>query len=517
MKLGEFFIQLGVKGDTKKLKETLDDLKEAEEKTARKIKLEEKLAKAETDEQKALIKKNHEQKEEIVTQEKSLKGLQKKEVAMQAQIATFFKMIAILTTVAVAYDRLATSIAKAGQQAITFSRTSGMGLDTLNKYASQSAMVNMNASPDKMAGSLSNVQSNLWDIQMGRGDVSPYQELAFVGGTPINPIGKNAEQILEELRGALKGVDDVVATNIITRMGFNPEDLMMIRMTNQELAQTKNLFMSPEDQEEMNRLGIQLNLIHLGIKKAFGETVLAILPIWNKLMKVIGHFALHIGNIIQMVAKLTNGLLTFIGTLLKIPHVVQGIVVALGIIFAMLTRTNPALAAIIGTITALYLILDDLAVYFAGGDSLFGIAVEAIKKWGAAMKDSFEELKKHMPDFNDLLTKISEIYNKIGGALSHPIIFAKNVYQNMTGKQEIDTEKTSSDDNSLANALINPNVTPISKTDNVVPITNATTQTAYINQDNNVTIHTTQPADKAVAQNINEQYAALITEQRIFA
>ena len=70
MKLGELFIELGTKGNTKELEKTLKQLKEAEKKTAAQIKLNKDLAKATTDEEKALIKKNYAQKQEIASTEK---------------------------------------------------------------------------------------------------------------------------------------------------------------------------------------------------------------------------------------------------------------------------------------------------------------------------------------------------------------------------------------------------------------------------------------------------------------
>ena len=95
-------------------------------------------------------------------------------------------------------------------------------------------MVNYNSTPEQVANTMQTLAQNLYDIRMGRGDISPYQELSFVGGKSFNPLGMTVEQLIESVREAIKGVNDVQATNIITRMGFSPDDLLMLRMSREE-------------------------------------------------------------------------------------------------------------------------------------------------------------------------------------------------------------------------------------------------------------------------------------------
>ena len=55
MNLGEFIIKIGTQGDTKALDEAIKKMSEAEKKTRKQIKLMQDLAKATSDEEKALI------------------------------------------------------------------------------------------------------------------------------------------------------------------------------------------------------------------------------------------------------------------------------------------------------------------------------------------------------------------------------------------------------------------------------------------------------------------------------
>ena len=78
MKLGELFIQLGVKGSTKELDKTIKQLEEAEKKSSRLIKYRKDLAKASSEEEKALIKKNFAQKTELEKLDKDINNIMSK-------------------------------------------------------------------------------------------------------------------------------------------------------------------------------------------------------------------------------------------------------------------------------------------------------------------------------------------------------------------------------------------------------------------------------------------------------
>jgi phosphate uptake regulator len=436
MKLGEFFIALGIKGNTKELDKTDKQMQQLEKHS------------------KSLEEKN---KKLTASTDNFSKSLRANMQAMRTMALAVVGTIGML-------DRMANAFYRANQQAITFSRTTGVGLGTLNKYASASSLVNYNATREGMAASLSNVAGNLLDIQMGRGDVSPYQELAFFGGKAINPYGKSVEQIVEEVREAIKGVDDIKAVNIIQRMGFSADDLMMLRMTKEEMAEVNNLFLSPEQQEKAYKLGLELKKIHLQLQKTGQEILIKILP-------TINHLGQHVTNIVEQFSK--------------VPQLLNTIKVALIAFGVALTVANPALAAFIAGFTALYLIMDDLAVYFAGGDSITGLAVEGFKKLGEAVQEALPSVEEFAQSTTKLLSNIPKI----------PILVinkAEKIGENLGQK--------------VMN-LVNPQ----QGVENM-----PTPQNSTINQNNNVTINTTERADKAVGNNIVSQFSSIIPQQRAY-
>ena len=267
LKVGELFIQLGVKGDTKEIDKTIKQMEQAQKRSKDLIKYRQDLTKATNESEKALVKKNFADKIQLENLKKQSESIKKQNANWVGLAKGVLGFVAAASIAYKTMDRLISSFASANQQMITFQRTTGISLSSLNKYASANAAVNMNSSIEGTAQSMQRVAQNLWDIQMGRGDISPYQELAYVGGKAFNPYGMSVEQVIESVREAIKNVDDLQATNIIQRMGFAPDDLLMLRMSREEFEKINDLFLSPEQREAMYKNGLELKKIQLEFQK----------------------------------------------------------------------------------------------------------------------------------------------------------------------------------------------------------------------------------------------------------
>lgn len=283
MKIGEFLIELAVKatGDEK--------IKDTEQAMAKLTKVAEKFAKGQAS--LSEVMKN------------AIKGFTGGKMAVAGfAVATVGAIVAI--------DKLGYRLAQTQQRFISFQRQTGLSISTLNKYASASASVSLSATPEGTASSLQRVAQNLFDIRMGRGDISPYQELGFFGGRSINPYGKSVEQVIEELRVALKGVGDIQATNIITRMGFNAEDLLMLRMSREEFEKIQNIYLSPEKQEALNRYGLQMRRIKETFRLWGQEMLVYFAPLAGAFMQTLKNVIEPLGKVFSSLdTKFTRGLL----------------------------------------------------------------------------------------------------------------------------------------------------------------------------------------------------------------
>lgn len=358
MKLADFFVQLGVKGDTKELDKTIKQLEEAERKSSQLIKYRKDLAKAATDEEKALVKKNFADKINLENARKQKTVLTDQHNALMGIIKGLGAFTIGATIAYKAIDRMVNSLATANSRMIAFQRQTGISFASLNKYASASASVNFNSTPEQVANTMQNLASNLYDIRMGRGDISPYQELSFVGGKSFNPMGMSVEQLIENVREAIKGVGDVQATNLITRMGFSPDDLLMLRMTREEFEKVNDLFLSPREREQMNAYSLQIKKMRLEFQLMKDRALLAIMPAFIKLTNKINDLSIVWGNVLTSFTQ-------FIQKSPVIESMFKGITLALT---GMLAVTKPLYAGFM----AIYLVLEDLAYWYAGKGSLFG-------------------------------------------------------------------------------------------------------------------------------------------------
>ena len=126
MNLGEFIIKIGTQGDTKALDEAIKKMSEAEKKTRKQIKLMQDLAKATSDEEKALIQKNAAQQDEL----ESLKAAKAEHDALnssvQKNIMSALKFVGAIGATVTMLDRMGNSLLKSNQQYITFEKQSGI-------------------------------------------------------------------------------------------------------------------------------------------------------------------------------------------------------------------------------------------------------------------------------------------------------------------------------------------------------------------------------------------------------
>lgn len=408
MRLGDFFVEIGItpnKKNVQAVEETINRLKDLREEIKKEIDLEKELAKAENDEQKAKIKKKYALDNEI-------KGLEKANKQQKMQIANFKGMVrgalgvvTAISGVAFALDRMVNSLGRANQKLMNFQHQTGISLSTLNRYASANALANPLTSIEGTAGSLQNVAQNLWDIQLGRGDASAFQELSYFSGTNVTPYGKSLEEVIESVRSALRNIpNDIQATNLIQRMGFSPDDLQMLRMTKQEFEEVQNLFLNPQQRKELEGYTRELNKIHLEIKLIYDKVVLQLAKPVLKIAKMLTPLLKLIGRGLEDILFIANGILIpfekLYDFLSKMPVLTSGLKFGF---LALLTAINPLL----GALSMLFLMIDDIIGYFQGKRSAFGMLLYYLDMLGQQLTEKFNTapLIKNIKEVGEAVNK----------------------------------------------------------------------------------------------------------------
>ena len=220
MKLGELFIELSTKGNTKELEKTLKQLKQAEKETAAQIKLSRDLSNATTDEEKALIKKNYAQKKEIDATQRSINKAKEHNKAIIAGIKGLTGYVAAISLTIGVLDRMVNASAKANQSILTLSQTSGIDVNTINKYASAARSVNYNITREQVAQTMNSLATQIFEMYTNPGGGSTITEglslLSSWTGSQLNfdLQGKNAADLLEMIRGPIQQLDDMRASYV---------------------------------------------------------------------------------------------------------------------------------------------------------------------------------------------------------------------------------------------------------------------------------------------------------------
>lgn len=377
MNLGELFIELGVVGDVKPLKEALKTLKQTESVANRDIKLNQlklKLIKdvtnATTKEEKSLLsatyvqeRRNILQNEDIEKTQDAIKGKESLAKSIGENVKKFTAFVGAGIAAVAVIDRMVSSLLRANQVYINFNRQTGLAIDKLNEYATAGAMVDYNLSPESVANSIQSLQSNLAQIRLGQGNIAPYQLLG------INPVEQDAFGVLEQLRRSIQGISDIDATNIIQQMGLSPEFISILRLSREEFKQLQDeVFLNSANRQAMNQYAMQLRKIHLQFNLLKDKALLSILPPFVKFMQ-------YIENMVEIWAKLISTLVNFVKASTEVQTVLKGIGIAL---LAIMVIIHPVIAAF----TALYLIIEDIAVFFMGGKSFIGLALAGLQKIG---------------------------------------------------------------------------------------------------------------------------------------
>lgn len=301
--------------------------------------------------------------------------------SLKSTIGSLGKIAAGVAGAVIALDRMTNSMLKLNQAYTSFNQQTGISIDSLNKVAGAAMLSNYNMTADTVMSSMQALQSNLAAIRLGQGNVAPFQILG------ISPVGKDAEQIIEDLRVAIKGLDDMTAVNLIQQMGLSPEFISMLRLTKKEAddfaATMAKYQLKGKDRDAMNEFALQLRLIHAEMSYFKDKALIAIAP---HLIRFLDNF-----NAILEVAIKYRKAIAWLGVggvaaILKM----NGAVKILGV------TINAAFGKWLAALTAIYLILEDIAVWKTGGQSLIGDLYEwsqrGFDKNKTATDDLYEQL-----------------------------------------------------------------------------------------------------------------------------
>ncbi|MBO7696255.1 MAG: hypothetical protein J6T10_26765 [Methanobrevibacter sp.] len=303
MKLGELIVELGTKGNTKELEKTLSQLKEAEKKLSAQIKLNKDLAKATTEEEKALIREHAALKNEISAVEKSINKNKERNKTIAESVKGFTRLIGAISLAIGVMDRFANASAKTNQNVLTTAQTSGVDVNTINKYASAAKSVNYNVTRETVAQTFDTLSKQILEMNtQPEGGTQLAGALSLLSGwsqSSVDFMGKDAVGVLESIREPLRKLDDIKASHILSMMGISPDLLPMLRMSTEEFNKIPNRFLSAEQMKEEQRKSLELQEKRDALSKTWEETLIDLYPVLNNVMEALKELAPTLGQIIK--------------------------------------------------------------------------------------------------------------------------------------------------------------------------------------------------------------------------
>lgn len=356
MNLGELFVQIGAIGNSKEVKAFGEAVKKA--------------GKAIDDYDKKL-KKGQETGDKATV---SIKG------AVTA-------ILGIAGAVAGAYyalDRLTNLLAKQNLQWLNLTRQSDIALSTFQKWGTIGKIVGV----DNAAQQLENLNQKIFNLRLTGEGAKGFQ---MAGIMPTN-----AEDVLEQLRGRIAGMSNTSATYLLQQMGLDPKMITLLRMGREEWEQyleVQNRYtLKDEQRKDIDYYNRQLEVARIKMQYLKDRAILAIMPAFTK-------FTQSIVRVTELIAKFLSkswrvlGVLTLWSLKFKtirdflsiINSSMASVIAKIPIFGRMFAQLGRVFSKVLFPLTALYLLLDDLAVFFEGGDSLIGRVLD----WG---KDKFGEI-----------------------------------------------------------------------------------------------------------------------------
>lgn len=256
--LGELFIELGVFADTKELKEFEKKLDSVKKKM-----------------------------------DEAGKNTEKNDVNLKKLSTTLRNAALAITGAIYALNKLTTSLVETNQQFLNLTRTSDIALGTFQKWDNIGRMFGVK----NAAQQLESLNQRLFELKLtGEG-----AEGFILAG--INPLGASAEDVMEQLRSRVAGLDDTAASFLLSRMGLDPQMLHLLRMTREEFEAfnqaTQKFRLTEEQSKQLQMMNAQLEIAKMKLGYLKDQALLAIMPHLVNFMNIIGMIADRIKQLID--------------------------------------------------------------------------------------------------------------------------------------------------------------------------------------------------------------------------
>lgn len=367
--LGELVIELGVLGDDEGAKKVAKAIDEA------------------IDKAKEYAKQQKQQEKQEQNNAKSSGNLAKNIKNVAAGLGG---VITAVSGAVIALNKLAESLVQQNQQWINLTRNSDIALSTFQKWGQVGAAMNASLGEMGAAGAIADLNERLFALKL-TGEGARGFQLAGIMPT-------NAEDVMEQLRNRIKGLNDTSATYLLKQMGIDPRMLSVLRMTREEFnSLTKELEkyqLTMEQRQQIQEFHKQMSIVNVKMQYFKDRILLKILPHFLNFMRNLEFITEGLVKLAKAINKVTGNwkpliavALVFIAKIKPIAKFLTVINTAFGGLIAKIPIFGKFIAGLGGILgraflplIALYLLIDDVRAFVQGGGSMIGVMLYGFKK-----------------------------------------------------------------------------------------------------------------------------------------
>lgn len=260
-----------------------------------------------------------------------------------------------------------------------FNKQTGLAIDQLQVWQTGGQLSDIVISADQVTDSIKGLQDNLTQISLGGGNVAPLQLLG------ISVAGKDAFDVLEELRGAIVGLDDATATNLIQQLGLSPSFINVLRLTNEQFdALGDKPFLNDEQRDVLVKVGTALTSAGISFGLLADRVALYVSPVLTQFVETLTTVFDGLSNLIDWLTQSETATGLLVGALIW-----------------MAGAVSPVILAIAGIIA----VIDDLVTAFKGGESVVGKFFEGIDSFAKSAAKTIIELTEKFKEFFKVFTR----------------------------------------------------------------------------------------------------------------
>jgi hypothetical protein len=269
-------------------------------------------------------------------------------------------------------------------------RATGLSTIELEKFGRATELLNPALSSEQALSQLQGLQKNITSLLMGLGgNAEGFQMLG------IDISSGNAVQVFDSIRNAIRDIDDVRAIPLIEKMGLTADMLPMLRATRKEFDLfSQGKFLSQKQRKDVELLGTQFKRLKFTTVDLRNEIVANLSPALSLQLQSAVQWLTDNGDKISsvfesatyIIGRFGDGVVNIGGAISMLLDSNYGIIglSAAGLLLAR--RFFPLTTAM----TGFYLVIEDIAAFFAGKSSFTGDIV----KWYQSLSDSEQTLIK---------------------------------------------------------------------------------------------------------------------------